>query len=49
MYKDGFTVNHQYTHGQPINATYIKRYEDPLGGKFELEDTGRHYMFYQSE
>jgi hypothetical protein len=44
-YKNGFLVNRFYTLGEPIDAIRIKRYEDSLDGKFELEYKDRH-LFY---
>jgi hypothetical protein len=44
-YKEGYLVNRKYSLGEPINCDRVKRYEDSLAGKFELESSERH-VFY---
>jgi hypothetical protein len=43
-YKEGFTVKWQYILSQPIDAAHIKRYEDSVEGKFEVEAANLAYV-----
>jgi hypothetical protein len=46
-YKEGYLVSRKYSLGEAINCDRVKRYEDTLAGKSELESNERHVFYSQ--